>query len=119
MKCEWCNTAIGEKTSLTGDHKFCTGVPEGIYPYCGETKSVASLAGHRKSCALINERKYNLTEEEANILKEKRKNEWKWDTIACEHCNELKSKANINRHRKACKTKETKVETRNWTANSR
>ena len=77
------------------------------------------MAGHRKSCALIYERKYNLTEEEANIQKEKIKNERNGDTIACEHCNELKSKANINRHRKACKTTESKVETRNWTANSR
>ena len=78
-KCEWCNTAIGEKTLLTGDHKFCTGAPKGICPYCGETKSVASMAGQ------INERRYNLMEEKANIRKEKRKNERKGDTIACEH----------------------------------
>ena len=83
--CEWCNTAIGEKTSLTGDHKFCTGAPKAICPYCGETKSVASMAGHRKSRALINERKDNLTEEEANIQKEKIKTERKGDTIACEN----------------------------------
>ena len=31
-------TAIGEKTSLTGDHKFCTGAPTGICPYLWRDK---------------------------------------------------------------------------------
>ena len=56
---------------------------------------------------------YTLTEEEANMQKEKRKNEMRGDTIECEYCNELKSKANINRHRKTCKKTKANVETKN------
>ena len=39
-------------------------------------------------------------EEEANVQKQKRENERKGDTIENEYCNELKCKANINRHKK-------------------
>ena len=87
-KCEWCNTAIDKKISLNGHHNFCTEAPKGICPYCGEKKSVANMVGHRKSCAHVNERKETLTEEEANIQKEKRKRGRKGDTMECEHCNE-------------------------------
>ena len=80
-KCEWCNTAIVGKASLSSHHKFCSGAPKGICPYCGEKKSLANMARHRKSCALKNERQYTLKEEERFAQREIIENEKKGTMI--------------------------------------
>ena len=83
------------------------GVPKGICPYCGERKSVANMARHKRVCAMGNERMYTLTAEERNTQQEKRENEKKKDLVRCELCNDLKSKTNISRHRRICNATRT------------
>ena len=116
--CEWCNTAIAEKTSISGHQKFCTGAPKGICPHCGEAKSIANMARHRESCGLRNESQFTLTEEERAVQKEKRENEIKGDLIICELCSQPRSRANVSRHRRICKGKQANIETGNRTADS-
>ena len=64
---------------------------------------MANMTRHRKSCALKNERQYTLKEEEKAAQCKIRENENKGIMIKCEHCNELKSKINISRHKRTCK----------------
>ena len=100
--CKWCSTTLKDKISLTSHQKYCMGAPKGICPYCGERKSVANMARHKRMCAMGNERMYTLTEEERNTQQEKRENEKKGDLVRCELCNYFKSKTNISRHRRIC-----------------
>ena len=79
---------------------------------------MAIMARHRKSCALKNERQYALKEEERVAQREIIENEKKRTMIQCEHCNEPQSKANINRHKRACKRTKDSAGRGNWTANS-
>ena len=101
-----------------GHQKFCTGAPKGICPHCGEAKSIANMARHRKSCGLRNESQFTLTEEERAVQKEKRENEIKRDLIICELCSQPRSRANVSRHRRICKGKQANIETGNRTADS-
>ena len=118
-KCEWCNTAIAEKTLISGHQKFSTEAPKGMCPHCAETKSIANMARHRKSCRLRNKRQYTLMEEERAVQKDKRENEIKGDMIMCELCSQPSSRANISRHRRICEGKEANIEMGNQMADSR
>ena len=98
--CKWCSTTLKDKTSFPSHQKFCMGAPKGISPYCGERKSVANMARHKRMCAMGNERMYTPTEEERNTQQEKRENEKKGDLVRCKLCSDFKSKTNISRHRR-------------------
>ena len=108
--CEWCHTTLREGTSLTSHQKYCMGAPKGICPYCGERKSVANMARHKRTCAMGNERMYTLNEEQKNTQQEKRENERKGEMIQCELCNDFRSKANISRHRRTCKRRDRRLD---------
>ena len=76
------------------------------------------MAHYEKSCALKNERPYTLKEGEKAPQCEIRANEKKGILIECEHFSVQKLKANISRHKKACKRTKDNVGRGNWTANS-
>ena len=92
-----------EKLALSSHHEFCLCAPTGNCPHYGETKSVANMAHYRKLCALKNKRQYTSKEEEKAPQCEIRENEKKGIMIKCACCNEPKSKANISKHKRACK----------------
>jgi len=59
-----------------------------------------------------------LKEEEKAAQRKIRENEKKGIMIKCEHYNESKTKANISRHKRACRRIKDKVGRGNWTARS-
>ena len=108
--CEWCTTTLREGTSLTSNQKHSTGAPKGICSYCGERKSVANMARHKRTCAMENERMYTLNNEQNNKQQEEREHEKKGELIQCELCNDFGSKTNISRHRRTCKRQEGRLD---------
>ena len=90
--CDWRNTTLKEGTSLTSHQKHCMGAPKRICCCCGERKSVANIARHKRTCAMESERIYTLNEEQKNTQQEKRDNEKKGELIKCELCSELRSR---------------------------
>ena len=84
--CEWCNTKLKERASLTSHQKQCMGAPKGICPYCGERESAANMARYKRTCAMGNERMHTLKEEQKNIHQNKRENEKHRELIRCELC---------------------------------